>query len=497
MVSVPDGPRRGIHRLRAVTAGLSLSCVLACGESPPPRHNVLLVTFDTTRADHLEPYGGPAGLTPALVDLARRGTVFETVRASAAVTPVAHASLFTGLNPYRHGLRTLHGNRLFHLPEKATTLAERYEALGYATAAFISAFPCSRRFGLAQGFATFDEPGDLDRARVGAAGNVSTGLAQRGSLETTNAALAWLTDRPRDRPFFLWIHYFDPHDPLLRPPPVFTSPFVDGVAEHADIDRLLSSDPASFGKTYGNRPEVMRPWLKGIYSAEIHFADGQLARILEELRGTGLLGKTIVAVTADHGEGLGDHGWWGHGILYEEQLRVPLILAGPGVPGAMRVADAVRQIDVAPTLMDLSAKTRFRDPVEGISLVPLVRARASGGRPDPASLPGPAYADSVAIMRYGAFFSRDAVEEKNDQLYAWIEGDMKWIRHRIHPENGELYDLATDPHEAHNLFGERPGEAARLDAHLSREKPMTEAISLTLPEDPEVLQRLRSLGYVE
>ena len=468
-----------------------------CASGTAPRHSVLLVTFDTTRADRLEPYGGPSGLTPTLLGLALRGVVFEKVLAQAAVTPVAHASLFTGLNPYRHGLRTLHGNRLYRLPDEATTIAERFRELGYATAAFISAFPCSRRFGLEQGFDHFDERFALGHARVGAAGNVSTGLAQRSGRDTTNAALAWFASRPRDRPFFVWIHYFDPHDPLMRPPVSFTEPFMEGIPEHGEMDRLLTADLERFGDTYASRPDLMRPWLRRLYDAEIRFADEQLGRVIGELEGTGLLATTLVAVTADHGEGLGDHDWWGHGILYQEQIHVPLLLTGPDLRAGVRVPDRVRHIDLAPTLLDLAAGTRFGTEVQGVTLAPLIRQRSAGQEPSAAHLPGPAYADSVALMRYGAFFSQDVVEEKDDQLYVWIDGDLKWIRHRLRPGENELFDLAADADEQVNLIRKRPRDAARLDADLERELPMTDPVSLSLTEDPDAREKLRSLGYVD
>jgi len=211
----------------------------------------------------------------------------------------------------------------------------------------------------------------------------------------------------------------------------------------------------------------------------------------------GELEETVVAITADHGEGLGDHDWWGHGILYQEQIHVPLVLAGPGVPRYLAVQDRVRHVDLAPTLLALAAGSAFAGPVDGISLLPLMTQRASGGEPGSGQRPGPAYADAVTLMRYGAVFDPSVKEVRDDQLYAWIDADLKWIRHRLHPERSELYDLAADPGEQVNLVPVRGRDAGRLDRALEEESPMTEEINFSLPEDDEVRRRLRSLGYVD
>jgi arylsulfatase A-like enzyme len=477
---------------------LLLLAASTCGPPAPEDLSVVLVTLDTTRADRLGPYGGPAGLTPAFDGLARSGVLFQQAQAQSAVTPVAHASLFTAQNPYRHGLRTLHGNRLYQLPEEAVTLAERFRERGYETAGFIAAFPCSRRFGLAQGFDVYDESfPERGRPRVSASGSVNTGLAQRDAAATTDAALGWLRHRRGGRPFFLWVHYFDPHDPLLRPPPSFTEPFMEGFPEHQKMEMLLANDMGGFVMKYAQRPEIMQPWLRRLYDAEVAYADSQLGRLVQELGGLGLADRTVLAVTADHGEGLGDHDWWGHGILYQEQIHVPLALAGPGLPAGVAVPDRVRHIDVAPTLLELATGAGFSRGMDGRSLLPLMAARAAGRTPPDGSLPGPAYADSVTLMRYGAIFSQGVTDEKDDQLYAWIAGDLKWIRHRLRPEESELYDLAADPDELVNLLAARPEDAARLDASLEERRPMTDGIDFSLPGDREVREKLRSLGYVD
>jgi arylsulfatase A-like enzyme len=484
---------------RGAPALLLLLSLAGClgAPSPPPR-NVVLITFDTTRADALGAYGGDSATSPVFDALAAHGTLFLHAQAQAAVTPVAHASILTGLNPYHHGLRTLHGNRLYSLPEDVPTLAARLRDLGYETAAFVSAFPCTGRFGLDQGFDLFDADfGAAPSARIGAAGNVSTGLAQRGAAATTEAALKWLAGRAGDRPYFLWVHYFDPHDPLLRPPVSRQEAFMDGFPRFAEMEEALSGDPELFVADYVKDPDLMRGWLRRLYRVEVSWADAQMGRLFAAMGAGGGLERTVVAVTADHGEGLGDHEWWGHGILYQEQLHVPLVLAGPGVPPELKVVDRVRHVDLAPTLLQLAAGTAFERQVDGISLLPLMARRAAGGEPGAGERPGPAYADAVTLMRYGAVFDPQVREVRDDQLYAWIDSDLKWIRHRLHQEKSELYDLAADPGELVNLVPAQPRDAGRLDRALEQEHPMTEEIEFSLPEDDEVRRRLRSLGYVD
>ena len=489
---------KGAHCIRLAALILVLP-LLGCLVAPtPPQWNVVLVTFDTTRADHLGSYGGNPATSPVFDAVASRGTLFLQAQSQAAVTPVARASIFTGLNPYHHGLRTLHGNRHYFLPETVPTLATMLRDEGYETAAFVSAFPCTERFGLEQGFTTFDADfGSAPEARVGTSGNVSTGLAQRGAARTTEAALAWLARRPRDKPFFLWVHYFDPHDPLLRPPLERQVTFMDGVPQYEAMDRALTEDMQGFVSTYAGQADIMRPWLLSMYDAEISWADAQMGRLLAEIDGQNLMERTLVAVTADHGEGLGDHGWWGHGVIYQEQVHVPLALAGPGVPEKLQVNDRVRHVDLAPTLLHMASGARFPGKLDGLSLWPLLERRAAGMEPRGGDRPGPAYADAVAIMRYGAIFDTGSVEAQQDQVYSWLDGDLKWIRHRLFPDKSELYDLAADPGETENLIPSRPRDAGRLDRALDAEQPMTEELDFSPPDDDEVRRRLRSLGYID
>lgn len=447
-------------RLARTSGVLGILGALVGGCAAPRPTNLLLVTLDTLRADHLGCYGYARPTSPVLDRLARRSLVFEHAVAQSAVTPVSHASILSGLAPRRHGLRSLHGGAAQVLAPEVTTLAERLRDAGFATAGFVSAFTASRHFGLDQGFDTWDEAflegGGADA--IDASGIVNTGRAQRRADETTDRALAWLGGV--EPPFFQWIHYFDVHDPLLLPPP----------------ELLARFPPASEGR---------KDRLRAIYDAEIAWVDRQVGRVLEGLRARGLRDRTVVVVVADHGEGLGDHGWWGHTILFQEQVRVPLLLSAPAEGWTGRVAGLVRTTDLVPTLLDLLGVGCGAAPCDfdGRSVRPLVE----GGAPDGRIATSETLDDLAA---YGASPLRDQA------LFAVNDGRFKLIDHY---EKGRrvrslLFDLATDPGELRDLADARPDVRRRLQEHLDGLGAVVESVP-TAPLDPRTRRHLEALGY--
>lgn len=400
----------------------------ACGrgappEPPPPIRRVVLVTIDTLRADHVGAYGDGAARTPALDGLARDGVLFTRAYAAAPITLTSHASLMTGLYPPGHGARD-NGMRVD--PERPT-LAERFASAGFATAAFVAAFPLDRRFGLNKGFQTYG-----DRMPRGADGRLAN---ERPGRMVVDEALAWL-DRHRSDRSFLWVHLFEPHAPYGNP-----------------------DDPAD-----ARRPAIER------YDEDIAEADRQTARLLDGLRDA--RGSTLIIAAADHGEAFGEHEEISHSVfVYDTTLRVPLIMAGPGLPRGTRVTDEVSLVDVAPTLARLAHLGAF--DADGIDLGPVL----AGGHPGRRTL----YAESFApLLDFGW-----------SPLRAIRSDGWKYI---AAPEP-ELYNAAADPAETRDVIEEEPARAAEMARRANAISPASLPAAASAM-DPETQQRLQALGYV-
>lgn len=420
--------------MRRPAAGLLLLLVLfACNrietEPRPPRPNLLLVTIDTLRADHVGAYGAEGDPTPALDWLAAGGVRFETALAAAPLTLPSHASIFTGLYPPRHGARH---NGLFELPADAETLAERVGAAGYATGAVIGSFVLERRFGLAQGFDHYDDSGFGER-RSGPAG-----YFERGADEVSDRALGWLMRAPE--PFFLWVHYFDPHSRY--------------------------APPARWAERFPGRP----------YQGEIAYADAQLARLFAWLVESGRAGRTLVVATSDHGESLDEHGEQTHGYtLYDATLRVPLLVRGPGVPVGRVVRGPVRTVDIAPTLL-ARLGLPGPEPTDGEDLAPLWRGEERAGA-------RVAYAEALA-PRFDHGWS---------PLFAARSERFLYVR----APRPELYDLEADPRQLENLLEDGAPEARAAAAELERRLAPLAAVAPGPAAELDAGTRaaLRALGY--
>jgi len=401
-------------------------CAAGCRPAAPPPPSILLITLDTTRADHLGAYGDPNARTPNLDRLASEGVVFEHAVAAAPITLPAHASLFTGVYPFVHGVRN-NGN--FTLNDRLPTLATILRAAGYRTAAFVSAFVLDRRYGLARGFDEYDDHVQLER---------------RGD-RTIGAATEWLNAHAADgKPFLIWVHLYDPHDPY-DPPPPFRDAFTDR-----------------------------------LYDGEIAFADSAVGTIVGRLNALGLGSSTIVAVVGDHGESLGEHEEATHSMfVYESVLRVPLILAWPDhLPAGRRVPALVRAIDLAPTLLELAGQ-RALDGANGQSLAARLKATRSG-----AAIAG---ADSAYSETYFPLFYMNWSPLRSIQ-----DGRWKFID----APSPELYDLSTDPRETANLAEREPARAAALRRALDGLAGVGPGAMTQRPIERETAQKLAALGYI-
>ncbi|UCE39852.1 MAG: sulfatase [Candidatus Aminicenantes bacterium] len=436
-----------------------------CGRGKPSsdqKMNVLLITLDTLRADHLGCYGYAKNTSPTLDALASTSIVFDHAIAQSAITPVSHASIMTGLNPYNHDLRSLHGGVSYQLPDSRLTLAELMEANGYATGGFVSAFPVTKHYGLHQGFETWDEEFQKkDQVKIlSETGVVNTGTAQRTCDVTTEKAIVWLRQHA-EMPFFAWIHYFDVHDPILLPPDEYLKRFYPKSRDKPDI-------------------------LRSVYDAEIAFMDDQINLILKELEALKIRENTILAVLSDHGEGLGDHDWWGHSILYQEQIRLVFILSLPGRREGVRVSSLVRSIDLVPTLHELlNLNTTGKNVFDGKSLLEMM---------DESEAP-PRIAYSESINDLTAYYDS---QMQNESLYAISDGRWKLILHRekSNDKGVELFDLQADPHELTDLSEKHPEVSAQLRNQLDK----MQAILQDPPRpamDEKTKERLKSLGYIK
>jgi len=490
---------------------------------PKLRPNVLLVTIETLRADRLASYGYGRLTTPNLDRLARQGARFEQAIAQAPFTLPSLATVMTGLSPPGHGVR----NHPATLRADAPTLAEGLAAAGYRTAAMTRHSWLRRKSGFDQGFAEYHN------------NKFPVGLDARG---LSLAGIEWMTAH-KDQPFFLWLHFLDPHLPytpaypyaaLYHPklredePVKHLRAMVEQPREnfeptpYADVERgpymdlVLPYYPENpilldlafwrrprgeifFGKA--RYPKAAVAEMGDLYDASLVYTDDNLGRLLRALDDLSLSNRTLVVVLGDHGEALGEHGlFFTHDFtLYDEVLRVPLVFRFPGrIPPHSVVSQQVRLMDVAPTVLDLLGLPRPPE-TEGVSLAPALEGR---------TLPFlPAFAESAP---YRALFP-----EQERVYYEGNQGKWRMVRTERwklvlipHPKGDlfELYDLISDPAETKNLYRDLPGEAGKLwpllKAWLEKDpernaRGSAEEEKALKALDPAELQQLKTLGYLK
>jgi choline-sulfatase len=405
----------------------------------PAARNLVLITIDTLRADHVGAYGWSRAQTATLDGLAKNGALFERAYAAAPITLPSHATLLTGRYPPGHGAR----DNGLRVSQDVPTIATGLHARGFATAAFVAAFPLDHQFGLNRGFDVYGDR--LPRAADGRPAN------ERPAADVVNDAIAWLRQNAEPvtrnseptttnaerrtsnvaRPFFLWVHLFEPHAP------------------------------------YGD-PSATRPALDR-YDEEIATADREAGRLIAALGSTAA--NTLIVAAGDHGEAFGEHGEYAHSIfVYDTTLRVPLLMAGPGIPAGTRVADAVTLADVAPTVMRILGAPMAS--VDGIDVTPAFAHTPLQERE--------LYAESFAPL----------VEFGWAPLRAVRSGGWKLIA----APKPELFDGQADAGERNNAIAAQPDVARRLQARVDRYS--TDSLSAAAaPPGGEAAQRLRALGY--
>jgi arylsulfatase A-like enzyme len=402
---------------------------ISTAPSKGPR-NILLVSIDTLRADHIGAYGAPDARTPVIDRLSKAGVRFDAAFSPAPLTLPSHSTLMTGRDPYRHGVRH---NGIHRLGPEVTTLAERFSEAGFATAAAVGSLVIAATSGLDQGFQSYDDD-------IQSHGDHAT--AQRPAASVNAAAMDWL-DRTT-QPFFLFVHYYDPHRPYAPPTPY---------SEDAQTP----------------------------YQGEIAYSDAMLGELLAHLDRKGRLEETLIVVTSDHGESLGEHDELTHGhSIYDATQRVPLVLHGPGIPQGSVVREIARTADIAPTLLS-QLDLPVLEAIDGMDLEPLWSGEANPERI--------AYLETLAT-RYDHGWSPQYGLRSRELLYIQAP-DGPALR-------AELYDVDSDSTQRTNLLDTSSSTRFELIDQFERKLASRRSESVTAEEqelDPATLAQLHALGY--
>jgi len=477
------GPVRAVNEMKSprkwvVCSLLAIAlCAARLDAAPRPRTNapnVILITIDTLRADHLSCYGYHLLTTPRLDQFAHEGTRFSRAYTMIPMTGPAHVSLLTGHFPQEHGAKV--NGQPKHNDPRLISLAQYLRARGYQTAAFVSAWPLKASLtGLAPGFQLYNE--DFDRW-------YQMFNTYRSAEDVNPEAIAWMTQH-RYGPFFLWVHYFDPHAPYVL---------------HKNFTSL-AANPSASDKPAKHSQEVADRIHR--YDSEVAYTDDYVGQLLDTLDALGLKDSTIVTIVADHGESLGEHGYVGHGRqLYEPMTHVPLMMRyPPAVPAGRVVRTPVTTLDVLPTVLDL-LKIKPAAPLSGKSLTAVFADPPDGNKPrEVAAPPDPIFFVTFAGKKWEApswvswLWYSDS-RKRMPLKIGRISGDEKVI---WTPDTGkiEVYNIAHDPQELEPLPASAADQGFRQEVNDIGKWFSATAVYLDNPPalDEKDREALRSLGY--
>jgi arylsulfatase A-like enzyme len=452
-----------ILRLKGCLALVPLF-LLGCTAAPTP--NILIVLIDTFRADRVGAYGSTRSLTPFLDELAAEGTLFERAYSTSAWTPPAVASLFTSRHPAQHRITALGSV----LDDSELTLAESLRPLGYRTAGFSTNLFVRQQTGFGQGF---------DRLSLHLA-DLEGRTKQRATF-LEGEVLRWLDENPAGSapaPTLLYLHFMDTHSPYEPSDPMLER-FAPGISRPATValnERLVGDgDPKRFA-TFTDEDAAQ---LAALYDAEVAGLDAALRGLFEQLSARGFLDDAIVVVLSDHGEEFGEHGRYLHGgQLFEESVRIPLLVSGAGIPAGQRVTQNVSIVDVAPTLLDLLGRP-VPASFEGRSLAPLLTRKQ--GQPEPVDV----YLD---VGRTGPTTHTAGLVRGSRKLVADRSGGV------------HVFDLGDDPAEASPLSPSAVDASLETSFRRARERLAAGSDggpADSVPVDEATRERLRALGYTE
>ena len=451
--------KRNVFALVILLAFIGLLFIIKDRINPPSSPNLILITIDTLRADHLGCYGYGRNTSPHIDQLAKKSVLFRNAITPRPKTSPSLTSILTGLYPHTHGIRS----NWVPLPEKFTTLAELLRKRGYRTAAVVGNFVLKRKYsGLDRGFELFDDrmPNrELNR-----------NLREKTAAGINESALRWLEDN-RDKHFFLWLHYQDPHGPYTAPPE-YRNFFVQIEEDVISADlipkyQFLPWIPVRGGNVDANA-------YRSAYDREIRYCDEAIGRLLGKLDELGL-NNTVIILVGDHGEGLGEHDYYfDHGkFVYDQSSRVPLIIHAPGVTGPGEIASQVNVMSIAPTILDLIGAP-IPAGMETTSLLPLIRGTAED--------------DEECIFI-----------ERLNELKAVRTDRWKYILNLLTGE-AELYDLESDPGETRNAAGENEEICREMNRRLREWMNANDRIPLKKLEEMMISaderKALLSLGYL-
>ncbi len=449
-----------------LTAGVSGSLWLSgCSQKTDERPtNIILISIDTLRADHLSCYGYKRPTSPTLDKLASQGLLFEEAISTSPWTLPAHGSLLTGMYPNRHGLKLVHRR----LPSNITTLADVLKGHGLRTAAIVNSHYVSQRYGFNRGFDDFLYIKEFPETRV--------------PTQVEPKAYEWLSQNS-SKPFFLFLHYYDPHSNYWSLPiyeKLFVNPDYKGIAD-GSTNQLINF---RHGNVSLDRSDAKH--LINLYDAGILQLDDGISRLLSFLEKHRLLDNTVLIITADHGEEFLDHGGVLHGqTQYEEMIHVPLIMHGPGIPKSKRIKKVASLVDIMPTILSLQGIAPPAS-LDGIDLSVLWRESKS-------ALP----------QRYVfAEASKGAAVPKENNPGFDIKRAVRHPRYKLHYDRQtkqvQLYDLRLDPAEKVDVASEHPALVDSMFSQLKEFMNIKSQSGTTLkPLSPEEIQRLKSLGYMK
>lgn len=444
-------------------------------ERPLQRPNIVLITIDTLRADHLGCYGFYRDTTPRIDAFAKDALVFEQAYATMATTLPSHASMLTSRYPLEHGITAnlMHGGKPFGWAGGMLSFAQVASDAGYATAGFVSAAPLKAPSGIGSGFQTWNEPKE----------------AERKAGETLKEALPWIEAQSKE-PFFLWIHFYDPHWPHRAPEPF--SDMFDGLDDTAKKEAWIAERgiPERATRSNGKKDTETR-WALDNYCAEVRYADDQFGRVIDALKAKGLYDNSVVVVTADHGEGLNQHDWTAHGLVWDEQLRVPLLMRFPAAaqvaPG--RTDKLVSLIDMMPTVLGRV------QPLETRKWRAFFESATGVDALSPGFVERPVFA-----QRTGRELATTDDGEPGE-MYAITAREWKFIHEPTVAER--LFDRSQDPFELHDISKKDPNSTTARKREL--ERMMAEQryrFSKLGPAtagdmDPELAKQMAKLGYTD